>query len=105
MPNTPKRNLLDTLRKEYSPDTTSDRRKSSEFSISDVLGTPVDGIVYGVLQKYGPATRAMIVELTGLPRTTLYDALIRLMLKGYVRKFTEERNRRGRPKVFYQLSF
>jgi len=107
MPNTPKRNMLDTLQKEYSPKTISDSMTSSEFSSDDVLGkliNTVDGIVIGVLQKFGPVTRSMIVEITGLPRTTLYDSLIRLILKGFVRKFTEERNQRGRPKVYYQLS-
>lgn len=107
MPNMSKRDLIATLRKEYTPETSSESKPSSGVSIEEILGTSantVEGIVFGVLKKSGPVTRTMLVELTGLPRTTLYDALIRLRLKGYVQKYAEERNRRGRPKVYYQLS-
>ena len=42
-----------------------------------------------------------LVKLTGLPRTTVYDALIRLIRKKLVEKFSEERDKRGRPKIFF----
>ncbi|MFQ6049962.1 MAG: helix-turn-helix domain-containing protein [Candidatus Paceibacterales bacterium] len=49
-------------------------------------------------------TRADIRNETGLPRTTIYDALVRLILKSQVEKFPENREIRGRPKQFYRLS-
>jgi len=45
-----------------------------------------------------------LIELTRLSRTTIYDALVRLDLKGLVENFSEERgDRRGRPKEFFCL--
>ncbi len=45
-----------------------------------------------------------LVELTRLSRTTIYDALVRLDLKGLVENFSEERDKRGRPKEFFLLN-
>lgn len=44
-----------------------------------------------------------LVELTELSRTTIYDALVRLDRKGLIRNFSEERDKRGRPKEFFCL--
>jgi predicted transcriptional regulator len=43
------------------------------------------------------------VSLTGIARSTLYDSLLRLILKGYIARFSEDRKQRGRPRVFYQV--
>ena len=62
----------------------------------------LDRNVLSVLKREGPITRAKLVSLTGVARSTLYDSLMRLNLKGYVTSFSEERKQRGRPKVFYE---
>ncbi|MFX0170628.1 MAG: helix-turn-helix domain-containing protein [Candidatus Hodarchaeota archaeon] len=55
-----------------------------------------------ILKKEGPLTRTKLVRLTGIARSTLYDSLLRLILKGYVIRFSEERRQRGRPKVYFK---
>ena len=107
MANTSKRNTMATLKNEYITEEELHRIHLREVeSEEDTLAIPneVDGIVYDMVEKHGPVTRPKLVELTGIPRTTLYDSLIRLMLRGIVRKFEEERKKRGRPKVYYQLT-
>ncbi|MFQ5820912.1 MAG: helix-turn-helix domain-containing protein [Candidatus Heimdallarchaeota archaeon] len=107
MSNTSKGDLITTLKKEYVK-----KGKSKRISPKKLVGreglsqitNEIDEIVLGVLRKHGPVTRSKLVEITGLPRTTLYDSLVRLILKDHVRKFDEKRNQRGRPKVFYQLA-
>ena len=58
--------------------------------------------VLGILEQQGPLTRGKLVSLTGIARSTLYDSLLRLILKGYVASYSEDRRHRGRPKVFYR---
>lgn len=63
----------------------------------------LDRNVLKILEKEGPVTRSKLVSLTGIARSTLYDSLLRLILKGYIARFSEDRKQRGRPKVFYQV--
>jgi predicted ArsR family transcriptional regulator len=63
----------------------------------------LDRNVLRILKKEGPITRSKLVSLTGIARSTLYDSLLRLILKGYVARFPENRKQRGRPKVYYQV--
>jgi len=108
MTNASKRNLIATLKNEqHIKRKRSESIFSSELRVqegSTKITNTVDELVFGLLKKHGSVTRSKLVEITGLPRTTLYDSLIRLIIKGFVRKFNEDRNLRGRPKVFYQLS-
>lgn len=50
-----------------------------------------------------PMTRPYMVEELGIPRTTIYDALKRLMERGEVKRYPEFPNGRGRPKVLFAL--
>ena len=63
----------------------------------------LDRNVLRILEKEGPITRSKLVSLTGIARSTLYDSLLRLILKGYVARYSEDRKQRGRPKVYYQV--
>ena len=63
----------------------------------------LDRNVLKILEKEGPITRSKLVSLTGIARSTLYDSLLRLILKGYIARFSEDRKQRGRPKVYYQV--
>jgi len=56
-----------------------------------------------ILKERGPLTRTELMEITGVPRTTLYDKLVKLILKGKVRKVPVKGNGRGRPKVYYEV--
>jgi len=61
-------------------------------------------VIIQLLRKHGSLTRREITTLTGIPRTTVYDTLISLILMGIVEKYVQHDGRRGRPKVYYQLS-
>jgi predicted ArsR family transcriptional regulator len=62
----------------------------------------LDRNVLDVLKREGPVTRSKLVVLTGVARSTLYDSLLRLILKGYATSYSEDRKQRGRPKVYYR---
>ncbi|MFW9882358.1 MAG: helix-turn-helix domain-containing protein [Candidatus Thorarchaeota archaeon] len=62
-----------------------------------------DALVVGALLQIQPATRMEICKLTGIPRTTIYDSLDRLILKRMVVKYSISSRHRGRPKVYYKI--
>jgi len=62
----------------------------------------LDKSLLDILRSEGPLTRSRLVNITGVARSTLYDSLLRLILKGYVARYSEERKERGRPKVYYK---
>lgn len=55
-----------------------------------------------ILQQ-GPMTRGQLSKATDIPRTTIYDVLVKLILQNKVEKFTKNNNKPGRPKVYYRL--
>lgn len=59
----------------------------------------------GVEKKTGRKgiDRNGLAKITRLPRSTIYDALVRLIRKGLAKKFPEKRKVRGRPKEFFRL--
>ena len=56
-----------------------------------------------LLRDEGALTRGDITIKTGIPRTTVYDTLMNLLISGVVEKYVERNGRRGRPSVYYQL--
>ncbi len=56
-----------------------------------------------LLRDEGALTRGDITIRTGIPRTTVYDTLMNLLIAGVVEKYVERNGRRGRPSVYYQL--
>ena len=73
-----------------------------EQKIISKTGNETDDIVLSILQKQGPKTRAELVSITNIPRSTLYDSLLRLILKEKVLKYSEKPDGPGRPKVFFR---
>ena len=63
-----------------------------------------DRIVFDALLQVNDVTRSELVKLCSLPRTTIYDALVRLERLGVVERFFEKRSTRGRPKTFYRCT-
>ncbi len=57
--------------------------------------------ILDVVKRYGSISRPYIVRITKLPRTTVYDSLIRLQLCGYVIPKTQKRTVRGRPHTLW----
>ncbi|MFX1512688.1 MAG: helix-turn-helix domain-containing protein [Promethearchaeota archaeon] len=62
--------------------------------------------VFEALRELGQVTRAVIVEKTGIPRTTAYDALSKLISKGWVIKtdVPPGKGKKGRPKAIFSLN-
>ena len=77
--------------------------KDNAFSLSEILNNKTDLTVLSALRENQPATRMDLCEKTGIPRTTIYDSLTRLMLKKVVIKYSSPGKSKGRPKVFYQV--
>jgi predicted ArsR family transcriptional regulator len=59
-------------------------------------------IVSTYLLDHGPATRGEIVESTPVKWTTAHDSLLRLQVKGIVKRKIVPRGR-GRPFVYWSL--
>lgn len=55
-----------------------------------------------ILRERGPMTRKELMEITGMPLTTLYVKLVKLSLKGKVRRKTVKSSHRGRPKTYWE---
>ncbi len=62
-----------------------------------------DKKIYKLLAKRGPLTCPELSKETGLSPSTLYDALNRLMIQKLIKNFPEDRQTRGRPKIFFMV--
>ena len=63
----------------------------------------IDRNILEMVRKEGPLTRSKLVSSTGIARSTLYDSLMRLIVKGYVISYSEDRKHRGRPKTYFTI--
>lgn len=64
---------------------------------------PIEDFLINILKEKGPLTRGTLVSLTNIPRTTLYDVLSKMIMKGKIEKKPIRKNKRGRPKILFQL--
>ncbi len=62
-----------------------------------------DKCVYDAIRHNGHVTRNDLVNICSLPRTTIYDALVRLQRLELIDQHQEDRTTRGRPKIFFGL--
>ena len=60
--------------------------------------------LFKLISGKGPITRSELTKLTGIPRTTIYDTIVKLMLDEQIKKFSVPSKRRGRPKVYYEVN-
>ncbi|MFX1509834.1 MAG: helix-turn-helix domain-containing protein [Promethearchaeota archaeon] len=77
------------------------RQRSSQIQRTEPAD--VKGHITDLLRDKGALTRGEITVKTGIPRTTVYDTLMNLLISGVVEKYIERNGRRGRPSVYYQL--
>lgn len=77
------------------------RLKSTDGRGKPAIIKELDRKILEILRKEGPLTRPRLMSITGIPRSTLYDGLWRLILKGYVMSYSEDRKLRGRPKTYF----
>lgn len=84
------------------------KKKGEKIAISDsfqrdsLVTNKTDIVVIEALKQNQPATRMDLCKATGIPRTTIYDSLTRLMLKQKVTRYSIPSKSKGRPKVYYQ---
>lgn len=85
----------------------SQQRSQKEPTRTKQIKTPLPketkNFIVNLLKKEGSLTRGDITTRTGIPRTTVYDTLVNLLLTGIIEKYIERNGRRGRPSVYYQL--
>lgn len=60
--------------------------------------------LYDIIKLAGPLTRPELVNLTGIPRTTIYDAVEVLIYRGLVEKYSMSNRRKGRSKIYYRIA-
>ena len=68
----------------------------------NIITNKTDLAIFNMLKETQPATRMQLCDKTGIARTTIYDALTRLMVKKMVFKYSPPVTKKGRPKVFYR---
>ncbi|MHA2247973.1 MAG: helix-turn-helix domain-containing protein [Candidatus Hodarchaeales archaeon] len=95
---------------QYLQNSLTSKKENDDFDLKhsilsdNKLTNETDRIVLGALSEIQPTTRTELCKKTGIPRTTIYDALSRLILKKVVIKFSTPRKTKGRPKVFYRIA-
>ncbi|MFW9906656.1 MAG: helix-turn-helix domain-containing protein [Candidatus Thorarchaeota archaeon] len=90
---------------QYLQNSLSSKKEEIHTILSEnELTNETDRIVLNALSEIQPTTRTELCKKTGIPRTTIYDALNRLILKKVVIKFSTPRKTKGRPKVFYRIA-
>ncbi|MHA1277205.1 MAG: helix-turn-helix domain-containing protein [Candidatus Helarchaeota archaeon] len=70
-----------------------------------ILEPPInlEDYLLNLLKQHGPLTRSALVEISGIPRSTIYDTLLKLMLRERVDRYAAEREGRGRPKILFSV--
>jgi DNA-binding IclR family transcriptional regulator len=73
--------------------------------MGEYILTSNDEKVLNCLREYGMLTRTELAEKTGLHRSTTYDALTRLRLKGLIEEVSKPRpaGRLGRKNVYFKV--
>ena len=79
------------------------RKEGQTTSLDRMIINKTDLRVLNALIENQPATRMNLCEVTGIPRTTIYDSLARLILKKIVIKYSEPSTYKGRPKIYYRI--
>lgn len=86
-----------------SPSTQKSKTRQRSPPVQPTEIADVKTHITDLLRDKGALTRGDITVKTGIPRTTVYDTLMNLLIAGVVEKYVERNGRRGRPSVYYQL--
>jgi len=67
--------------------------------------SPVEERLISLLKDGGPLTRDQLVKKMAIPRTTIYDGLKKLIVRGEAKKypFYQTERSRGRPQILFSL--
>ena len=80
---------------------TTKRNFVSEKHEKPTIVHRLDRRLLEILISYGPCTRAELVEVTGVARSSIYDSLRRLELKGLITKYADNIKNVGRPMTLF----
>ena len=70
---------------------------------NNIFMTPIQFRLLKTLCQDGALTRKELCKKLKTPWTTTFDNLERLEKKEYVKRFSKETGRKGRPKVFWEI--
>ena len=73
------------------------------FPKIDVFITPIQKELINTLEYFNAMTRRDLVSLLSIPRTTIYDNLLKLKKKRIVERFSENNGKVGRPLILWKL--
>ena len=73
------------------------------IEMNEIL-TPLQDNLIKLLYENGPTTRKELVNHLTIPRTTIYDNLLKLQKRRLLEKFTRNYGNRGRPLVFWKIT-
>ncbi|MFX1276817.1 MAG: hypothetical protein ACFFBP_18225 [Promethearchaeota archaeon] len=76
-----------------------------KFSDTKTILSPIQNNLLKTLEIHGPMTRRDLVKRLHTARTTIYDNLVKLQKLKQIQKFTRNDGTRGRPLVFWKLTF
>ncbi len=73
------------------------------MSSNNILMNPIQFRLLKTLCECGALTRKELCKKLNTPWTTTFDNLERLEKKEYVKRFSKETGRKGRPPVFWEI--
>ena len=65
--------------------------------------SPIQYNLIKTLKNGGPLTRRDLVKELKIPRTTIYDNLVKLQKRRLIEKFSRTDGKRGRPLIFWKI--
>jgi predicted ArsR family transcriptional regulator len=65
--------------------------------------SPIQFNLIKTLKDEGPLTRRDLVNELKIPRTTIYDNLVKLQKRKMIEKFSRNDGKRGRPLIFWKF--
>jgi len=65
--------------------------------------SPIQFNLIKTLKDEGPLTRRDLVNELKIPRTTIYDNLVKLQKRKLIEKFSRNDGKRGRPLIFWKF--
>ncbi len=73
------------------------------YPVKNDFLSPIQFNLIKTLKDEGPLTRRDLVNELRIPRTTIYDNLVKLQKRKLIEKFSRNDGKRGRPLIFWKF--
>ncbi|MFW9971089.1 MAG: winged helix-turn-helix domain-containing protein [Candidatus Odinarchaeota archaeon] len=83
----------------------TETKSSYEQWKRDFYASPLQIEILKTLEEKGELTRRDFVKLLEIPRTTIYDNLVRLQKQKIIEKFSRSNGKAGRPLIYWKLTY